>query len=439
MPDLPQIVLRARALCFHHAPSGLDDTGSFAFIADAGIEISDGKIIKVSEWRDDLHACARVIDHRPHLIMPGFVDPHIHFPQLQVIASWGATLLEWLERHTFPEEQKFSDPTHCRVMADLFFDFLVRHGTTTACVFCSVHRESAEALFAAAQRRNICVVAGNVLMDRGAPPRLCQPPGPAYEDSKAIIARWHGKGRAHYAITPRFAITSTPELLDTTRALTKEHPDCIIQTHLSENPQEIELTAQLFPDSRDYLDVYDSYGLLGPRSLFAHVVHPRDRELDRLAETRSVAVFCPTSNLFLGSGLFDDEAIQQKGIRQAIATDVGGGTSYSMLRTLDEGYKVVRLQGKSTAPLRAFYQATRGNAEALGLARDVGTFEPGSAADLIVLNARATPEMALRMECAQTLAEELFILQTMGDDRAVVETYIAGQPAKSVLNGGQEH
>jgi len=312
--------------------------------------------------------------------MAGFIDPHIHFPQTQVIASWGSQLLDWLNNYTFPEESRYSDATLAETMARRFYDQLVGHGTTTAVAFCSVHKESAEAFFAEAARRDMRMIGGKVMMDRNAPEALRDTPQSGYDDSKELIAKWHGRGRALYAITPRFAITSTPEQLEMAGALAAEHPDCHIQTHLDENHAEIEFTAELYPNARDYLDVYQSYGLLGPKSLFGHCIHLKEREIAALAETGSHPVFCPTSNLFLGSGLFDDAGLRARGIVSGVATDVGAGTSYSMLQTMNEAYKVLQLQNQKLHPFRAFHWITRGNAVALGLEDRIGTLDAGTAA-----------------------------------------------------------
>jgi guanine deaminase len=382
-------------------------------------------------------ADATVIDHRPHLILAGFIDPHIHFPQMQVIGSYAAALLEWLNTYTFVEEQRFADAAHATRIASRFFDELIRHGTTTAAAYCTVHPQSADAFFAEAAKRDMLMVGGKVMMDRNAPPGLCDTAQSGYDDSRAGIAKWHGKGRAHYAITPRFAITSTPAQLEAAEALAREFPDLHIQTHVSENLAEIDYANELYPDAGDYVGIYEKYHLLGPKTLLGHCIHLSHREVGVLAETRSVAVFCPTSNLFIGSGLFDYDRLQQNGVRIGVATDVGGGTSYSMLRTLDEGYKVLQLRGQRLNPLRSFYHMTLGNARALGLDDRIGSVAPGRDADLVVLDARATPQMALRMETVQSLVNELFLLQTCGDDRAVVETYVAGKPLKSALAGAE--
>lgn len=422
-------ILRGRVLRFLREPAGIADSASYAYDEDGAILIRNGRVAAVGAAADVLPQApgAEVVDHRPHLLMPGFIDAHIHMPQAQIIASWGAQLLDWLNTYTFPAESRFSDPAHAERIAGAFLDELLRHGTTTAVAYCSSHPASVDAYFAAAEARGLRMIGGKVMMDRNCPDGVRDTARSSYDDTKALIDRWHGKGRALYAITPRFAITSTPEQMAMAQALVAERPDLHVQTHLSENRDEIDFTLSLYPKARDYLDVYESYGLLGPRSLFGHAIHLSDRETAAMAATGSVAVFCPTSNLFLGSGLYDKIGLREKGVRRAVATDVGGGTSYSMLRTLDEGYKVLALRGQKLDPLTAFWWITRGNAEALGLADTIGTLAVGTEADIVALDARATPAMALRAETVETLAEELFLLETLGDDRAIAATYVAGE------------
>lgn len=428
-----RVLLRGRILDFQAEPQDHRDTDAYTYHEDGAILIRDGLIEATGPYARVLAQAqgVPVIDHRPHLLMPGFIDTHIHFPQAQVIASWGAQLLDWLNTYTFPEETRFADPAHAADIASSLFDLLIGHGTTSAVAFCSVHPTSVDAFFTEAARRNMRMIGGKVMMDRNAPDAVLDTPQTSYDDSKALIAKWHGKGRAQYAITPRFAITSTPAQLDMAGALVAEHPDCHVQTHLSENADEIAYTAQLYPDAPDYLGVYEAHGLLTPRTLLGHSIHLTPREIDVLSDTGAKPVFCPTSNLFLGSGLFDDAGLRGRGICNAIATDVGAGTSYSMLQTLNEGYKVLQLQGQKLHPLRAFHWITRGNALALGLEDRIGTLAPGTEADIVVLDASATPASALRMARAETLSEELFILQMLGDDRAVAEVYLAGQAAKN--------
>ncbi|MFG6082096.1 guanine deaminase [Paracoccus litorisediminis] len=419
-------LIRGRTLSFHADPAITED--SFTYLEDGAILIENGKIAAIGDYASLRQDGLPEIDHRPNLILPGFIDPHLHFPQVQVIASWGAQLLDWLNTYTFPSEAEFRDADHATRMADAFLKLLLSHGTTSAVAFCSSHARSAEALFSAAESRNMAMIAGKVMMDRNAPEGVLDTPQSSYDDSKALIQKWHGRGRQRYAISPRFAITSTPEQMEAAGALVREHPDCHIQTHLSENLAEIEFTLSLYPNARDYLDIYETYGLLGPKILLGHCIHLREREIARMAETGSRAIFCPTSNLFLGSGLFDEAGLRAADVPTGIATDIGGGTSYSMLQTLNEGYKILQLRGQKLHPYAAFHWATRGNALALGMEDRIGTLAPGTDADFVVLDSHATPAMALRMEKAQTLAEELFILQIMGDDRAVAQTYVAGKP-----------
>jgi len=419
-------LIRGRTLSFHADPAETEN--AFTYHEDGAVITENGKIAAIGDYASLRDPALPEIDHRPYLILPGFIDTHIHFPQVQVIASWGAQLLDWLNTYTFPEESRFAQQGHAPLMAEKFLDLLLSHGTTTAVAFCSVHPQSAEALFSAAEARGMAMVAGKVMMDRNAPEAVLDTPQQGYDDSKRLIEKWHRRGRQHYAITPRFAITSTPEQMEMTGQLVREHPDCHIQTHLSENRDEIAFTLSLYPQARDYLDIYETYGLLSDKLLLGHSIHLEPREIARMAETGSRAVFCPTSNLFLGSGLFDEAGLRAAGVVSGIATDVGGGTSYSMLQTLNEGYKILQLRGQKLHPYAAFHWMTRGNALALGMADRIGTLDPGSDADLVVLDSRATPAMALRMDRAETLAEELFILQILGDDRAIAQTYIAGKP-----------
>ena len=431
----PARILRGRLLSFPEPPRR---TGARArkYLEKGAILVVDGRIADVGEAIDVLArapAGAEVHDYSDKLILPGFIDTHIHYPQTRVIASYGTQLLDWLHKYTFVEEQRFSDPAHAAQVSEFFLDELFRNGTTTAAVYCTVAPQSADAFFAASAKRGARMIAGKVMMDRDAPDALTDTPERGYDESKALIARWHGRGRLGYAITPRFAITSSDAQLAAAGALAKEFPDCWVQTHLSENHAEIALTKQLFPAAKNYLDVYDRFGLVGAKSIFGHCIHLEDAEVARLAQTRGVAAFCPTSNLFLGSGLFDFERLEAADVRVALATDVGGGTSYSLLQTASEGYKVLQLRGQSWAAAQAFYQLTLGNARALGLDDRIGALEKGYEADLVVLDSRATPAMAHRMEAIEgDLDEELFVLMMLGDDRSVAQTYVNGAPAKVV-------
>jgi guanine deaminase len=428
-------LIRGRLLSFKRAPLSLTDTDAYVYEHDGALLIEGGRISAAGDYaaiKPRIGDGVVEIDHRPHLILPGFIDCHVHFPQMQVIASYAANLLEWLNTYTFPEECRFVESDHAARIAGHLFDELLRHGTTTAAAYCSVHKSSADAYFAEALKRGMCMIGGKVMMDRNAPQGLLDTPQMGYDETRAVIAEWHGKGRNHVAITPRFAITSTPGQMSAAQTLAQEFPELFIQTHLSENHEEIRYTCELYPEATDYTDIYARYGLLGKKTLLGHAIHLSEREADVLAEAGAVAVHCPTSNLFLGSGLFPMKALmrREKPVRVAVATDIGGGSSYSMLRTMDEAYKIQQLLGERLNPLESFYLMTRGNAEALSMEDEIGTLEVGSVADLVVLDAAPTAAMKLRMETIRTLPEELFLMQTMGDDRAVVETYVAGKAMK---------
>lgn len=421
--------LRGRLFWFVDDPE-IAGEGAHRYVEDGLLVVENGLVKAAGEAREllrTLPADAEVVDHRPHLIMPGFIDAHIHMPQTQVIASYGAQLMEWLNKYTFVEEQKLAQQGHAEKLSRFFLDELLANGTTTAAVYCSVHPQSAEAFFAESERRNTRMIAGKVMMDRNAPEALTDTAESGYRDSKALIARWHGNGRQLYAITPRFAITSTPEQMAAAGRLAAEHPDCHVQTHINENRAEIALARELFPQAADYADIYRGYGLLGPGSLMGHCIHMTHNEWKAFAETSAVAVFCPTSNLFLGSGLFDWVHARQRGVKVAVATDIGGGTSYSMLRTMAEAYKVLQLQGQSLSAFAALHAITRGNAVALGLDHLIGSFETGREADAVVIDTAATRAMAHRMETVRDLAEELFVLVTLGDERNVAATYVMGE------------
>lgn len=429
-------VLKGRLLTFRDRPASSEDTDSYEYWPNGALAIEDGKIA----WRGaagdlpDAYAYWPVTDHGARLILPGFIDTHTHFPQMRVIGSYGAQLMDWLETYTFKQEARFEEAAHCEQVAEAFLDELIKNGVTTAAVYATSHPDSVNAFFNAARARDMRMIAGKVLMDRGAPVEVCDTPQRAYDESKTLIETWHGDGRLSYAITPRFAITSTPAQLEMVQALITESPDCYVQTHLSENLFEIDETLRLYPSAEDYTGVYEDYGMLGPRSLFGHCIHLSDRELSALKDSRSVAVFCPSSNLFLGSGLFDYGSIVQAGIRVGFGSDVGAGTSYSMLAAGADAYKVCQMKGFSLNPFESYYGLTLGNARALSLEDRIGTLTAGSEADLIVLDSRATSAMRMRMESAGSLAEELFVLQTLGDDRSIAETYVAGRACKTGLD-----
>jgi guanine deaminase (EC 3.5.4.3) len=402
---------------------------SHEYFEDGLLVVADGKVAQIgpaAELLPTLAAGTEVVEYPNALITPGFVDTHIHYPQTGMIASYGEQLLDWLDTYTFPTERAFADKAHAGEVAEVFLNELLRNGTTTALVFGSVHKESVDAFFEACEKRNLRMIAGKVLMDRNAPDYLTDTAETGYADSKELIERWHGKGRLHYAVTPRFAPTSTPEQLALAGQLFKEYPNLYMHTHLSENRKEIEWVRELFPERQGYLDVYDHHGLIGARSVFAHGVHLCDEECQRLGETGSAVAFCPTSNLFLGSGLFDLEKVEGFGVRVGLGTDVGAGTSFSQLQSLNEAYKVMQLQGKKLAPFKSLYLATLGGARALYLDDRIGNLQPGKEADFVVLDYQATPLIDYRMRQARTLEEKLFALTILGDDRAVKETFAAG-------------
>ena len=431
-------ILRGRTLSYLSEPVADNESDSYVYEENGAVYIDDGVILAsgpYAEVKSNAAEGVEVIDHRPKLLIAGFIDAHLHFPQVQIIGSYAPNLLTWLNTYTFVEEQKFGSSEHGARIASAFFDELINHGTTTAAAYCSVHKQSAEVFFAESSRRNMLMIGGKVMMDRNAPDALLDTPQSSYDDTKSLIATWHGTGRQHYAISPRFAITSTPEQLEMSKALAQEHPECFVQTHLSENADEIAFACELYPECKDYTDIYAHYDLLGSKTLFGHSIHLSDREIGAMSESGSVAVFCPTSNLFLGSGLFNFEKLRKGGhpVRIAVATDIGGGTSYSMLKTLDEAFKVMQLQGQRLTPAYSFYQKTLGNARALGLEEKIGNLAAGSDADILVLDANATSAMKLRMETVSTLEEELFVMQTMGDDRTVAEVYIAGEASKTCM------
>jgi guanine deaminase len=426
-------IIRGRIVSFVDEPR-LAGPRAMTVIDDGAVLIENQRIAAVGQAatiRAKAPAGAEVDDHAGKLVMAGLVDTHIHYPQTRVIASYGAQLLEWLQKYTFVEEQKLRERGHADAVARFFLDELFRQGTTTAMVYCTTHPESVDAFFDESLKRGARMIAGKVMMDRNAPAGLTDDAQRGYDESKALIARWRGRGRLDYAVTPRFAVTSSEAQLEAAGALLRETPGAYMQTHLDENVAEIAFVKQQFPWAATYLAVYERHGLLGRRSVFGHCVHLEQSEVAALAASGSVAAFCPTSNLFLGSGLFDMKRLNDHDVRVSLATDVGGGTSYSMLQTANEAYKVLQMGGQSWPAVQAFYQMTLGNARALGLEDRIGAIREGLEADIVVLDARATPAMAHRMDSvAGDLAEELFILMMMGDDRAVRQTYVAGRPVK---------
>ncbi|NKF24239.1 guanine deaminase [Solimonas marina] len=423
---------RGAVLYFTDDPRDGDGSGQVVHHEDGLLVVEHGRVQAVGPadaLLATLPADITLIDHGSDLLMPGLIDTHIHFPQTEVIGSGGRQLLDWLDDYVFAVERRFGDPAYAREVAEVFLDELLRNGTTTALVFCTVHKTSVDAFFAAAARRGLRMIAGKVLMDRNCPEYLRDTADDGARETRELIEAWHGTERLSVAITPRFAPTSTPEQLAAAGRLAAEYPSTYIHSHLAENPSEIAWVRELFPERRSYLDVYDHYGLLRERAVYAHAIHLDQTDRRRMADCGACAAHSPTSNLYLGSGLFDFDASDAAGLRFGVATDVGGGTSFSMLRTLGEAYKVAQMKGQRLTPLRAFYLATLGNARILQLQDRIGTFAPGSEADFIAVDLQATPLLARRLRACRTLSEKLLVLMTLGDERAVRQTYIGGNEA----------
>jgi guanine deaminase len=432
--------VRGAFLDFIADPFFVPELDSVRYLKDGLLVIDDtGKIYDFGEYE----ALSLQYNDVPtdvygdRLLMPGFIDTHIHFPQTTMMAAYGEQLLEWLNQYTFPTERRFQDKDYARQVADLFLDELLRNGTTTALVFAAVYPQSADAFFEAAQARKLRMIAGKVMMDRNAPDDLCDTAKSSYQETKALIEKWHKTDRLLYAVTPRFAVTSTPEQLHLAGKLLQEYPDVYLHTHLSENVNEVELVNTLFPDAQGYLDVYDQAGLVKETSVFAHGVQLTDAEFARLSEAEAAIAFCPTSNLFLGSGLFKLEHAKSgdRPVKVGLGTDVGAGTSFSMLQTINEAYKITQLRNQKLSPFKALFLATLGGAKALALDNVIGSFDVGKEADFVVLNPQATPLMAVRnpqptATTVESLADIVFSLVIMGDDRTVDATYILGERVK---------
>jgi guanine deaminase len=418
---------RGRVLHFTGDPQRAPDATHYW--EDGLLIIAEGKVVSTGEavtLLPTLPPDTVITDYRGMLIMPGMIDTHIHYPQTDIIASPAPGLLPWLETYTFPEEQCFADGVWAAQVASFFLDTLLSHGTTTAMVWSTVHQVSAEALFQAAAHRDMRLITGKVLMDRNCPPALRDTAESGARESAELITRWHGTQRLGYALTVRFAPTSSPAQLAACGELAQQYDDVFIQTHVAENQDEMRWVAELFPDSRSYLDVYDRVGLLRPRAMYGHAIYLDELDRARLAESGAAVAHCPTSNLFLGSGLYDFSASDRHGIKLTLASDVGGGNTFSMLAVMNEAHKVAQLGGNHLSATRMFYMATRGAAEALHWAEHIGSFTPGCEADFIVLDPRCTPVLARRSARCETLEEQLIALAMLGDDRAVHATYLQG-------------
>ncbi|MEO1313033.1 MAG: guanine deaminase [Pseudomonadota bacterium] len=392
--------------------------------------VSGGRIEAVGEATAlrAAHPLAQINDHGRHVILPGFVDAHAHYSQTAIIASWGKRLIDWLNTYTFPEEMRFEDPGYAAEVAGRYLDLNLSNGITTACAYCTIHPTSVDALMDAAQRRGMAMVAGKVMMDRNAPEGLRDTAQRGFDESAALIARWHKTDRLRYAITPRFAPTSSPEQLEAAGALFAAHPSCAMQTHLSEQLEEIAWVRDLFPEACDYFDVYARFGLVGPGAIMGHAIHLSDREWEAITETGTAIAHCPTSNTFIGSGLFQMARAQAAQIPVGLATDVGGGSSFSMLRTMAAAYEVGQLVGRAIHPGELLWLATAGAAETLRLGDQIGRLAPGMAADLVVLDLASTPVIAQRTAQAEDIWEALFPTIMLGDDRAIAQVLIAGLP-----------
>jgi guanine deaminase len=427
-------VLRGPVLTYTGDPfrSGLEDT--MVHEPDAVVAMADGRITHFGP-------ADRVLPQLPKgtaverfgpdsLIMAGFIDCHVHYPQTEIIGACGKQLIDWLNTYTFVAEQRYKDARYSAEVADVFLKECVRNGVTSASVYCTVHPQSVDAFFEQAGKYGMRMIAGKVLMNRNAPEALLDTTKQGYDDSKKLIEKWHGRGRMLYAITPRFAATSTPDQLEATGALKKEHPDCFVQSHVSENRGEVAWVRELFPESKGYLDVYDRFGLLGRRVIHGHGIWLTEDELKRCHETGTAIAHCPTSNFFLGSGYLDvhNAMRKERPVRVGLATDLGAGTSFSILQTMNEAYKAAQLNGHALSAGHAFYLATRGTAHALYLEDRIGSIGVGMEADVTVLDLASTPIIDFRMKRATDLEERLFIQMTMADDRAVLATFVAGKP-----------
>ena len=403
------------------------EAGSVEYFEDGLLVVADGYVDRLGPAEalmKELPSNVKVVEHGDKLIIPGLIDCHVHYPQIDIIASYGERLLDWLEKYAYPAERKFADPEHAKEVAEFFVQELLRNGTTTACVFATVHPQSVDAIFEAASKYGMRLIAGKVLMDKNCPEDLRDTPETGYEQSKQLIEKWHGRDRLSYAVTPRFAITSSEEQLRQAGRLLKEYPDVYLHTHLAENEEEVAQVARQFPWSRSYLDVYEHFGLVRERSVFAHCIHMHDDDRKLMARKGAAMAFCPSSNLFLGSGLFDLQAARECGNRVGAGSDVGGGTSLSMLRTSGDAYKVLQLRRQSLTPFGEFYLVTLGAADTLYLDDRLGNLAKGKEADFVVLDASRTAMTKRRSDEPDDIAARLFALFVAGDDRVVADAHL---------------
>ncbi len=428
---MTQRLILGQTLAFDGDPAALG-LAAARHMTRGGVVVQAGKItaIGAADALRAAHPDAAITDHGQGLILPGFVDAHAHYPQTAIIASWGKRLIDWLNSYTFPEEARFADPAYAAQIAARYLDLLLSNGTTTVASYCTIHPQSVDAIFSAAQARGMRVLAGKTCMDRDtAPAFLRDTAQSAYDDSRALLSRWHGVDRLSYIITPRFSPTSTPAQLSALGTLWTENPDCLMQTHLSEQTDEIAWVRSLYPQARDYLDTYEAHGLLGANGLYGHAIHLAPREIDRLAEVGAALVHCPTSNSFIGSGLFD-MGLRDR-LRVGLATDTGGGSSFSMLRTMAAAYEIAQLRGMALHPAELLWLATGGSAKSLRLETKIGRLAPGHEADLVVLDLASTQAIAQASARAEDIWQAVFPTIMMGDDRAIAQVYVAGRPIKA--------
>jgi guanine deaminase len=425
-PSAARLALRGDLLDFTAEPAwGETESAAVRFRPDHWLLVEGGRIAGVQAeapgegW--ERH------DHTGQLVLPGFIDTHVHSPQVDVIASYGSELLDWLTTHTFPAEARHADAAHAEAAAAHFLDALLAHGTTAAVVFPTVHKESVDALFAAAEARGMRLIAGKVLMDRNAPDNLRDDVAGAARDMAALIERWHGRGRLAYAVTVRFAATSSPEQLALAGRFCAADASLYMQTHVAENRAEVRWVHELFPEARSYLDVYAGAGLLHAKSVFAHGIWLDDADRAALAAAGAQIAHSPSSNLFLGSGLFGWRAAEAAGVHVSLASDVGGGTSLSMLRNMADAYKIQALSGERLTAWKALHAATRGAAEGLGLGAEIGSLDTGSSADVCVWDWAHGPVATRRASVARSLHERVFAWMTLGDERNLAAAYVAGR------------
>lgn len=429
--------LRGPALTYVDDPYIVGIEAALHYEPDAIVAMANGKITHfgpASQVQAQLSPGIGIKQYgKDNLIMAGFIDAHVHYPQIPIIGAYGEQLIDWLNKYTFSAELKFADKEHSREVARIYLQECLRAGTTSAAVYCTVFPQSVDAFFEESEALDMRMIAGKVMMDRNAPPELCDTPQTGYDESRVLIKKWHNRGRQLYGITPRFAPTSSPEQMEMVGQLWTEYPGTYLQSHLSESPRELAWVKELYPERKGYLDVYDHYKQLGPRAIYGHGIWLTEEELQRCHESGTAIAHCPTSNQFLGSGLFNlKHAMKpERPVRIGLATDLGAGTSFSMLQTLNETYKVAQLNGNSLSAGHAFYLATRGTAQALYLEDKIGSIAPGMEADVIVFDLKSTPAIEYRMRTCADLEEALFIQMTMGDDRAIKDTYISGTLAHS--------